>query len=144
LLRNKKLISFIGVGLILFIAIIFLWVNYVSKQPANAPLSSKEKKIAEIYSKLYEKNVDEVERLWRENGSWEKVNNLLEKEKFGILDHEKTTLVYEGYDIEDILKAEDLGLKNGSDAMEIIHTRGKGKDKVSWNTVIKKLKLEKQ
>ena len=99
--------------------------------------------IAETYSKLYGKKVEEVYSMWEESQNWEDVENLLSREKFGILDHEVTELVNKGYDFEDIKEAEALGLLSGSNAKEIIKERGKWGNRKSWAKVRKALGLKK-
>ena len=145
--KNKKLITIIAISIcVIMVAAITITIFSQQKgKPVTEEqivISDQDKKIAELYSAIYEKPVDEIIDIWTKLNNWDDVNIHLTQEKFGFLDEEKLQLIEEGYEHEDIDEAELIALENSLDANGILKERGKGSSKKSWKKVKKEFNLK--
>lgn len=120
-------------------SVIFLLMR--DKNTKAVELNSNEQKIANMYSQLYKVSLDKVIDLKAKYDSWKEVNEELMTEKYLISSDQKIKLYDTGYSVTDIEKAEELALKSGKNANDIIAVRGKGEDVLTWSEVIKKMDL---
>ena len=145
--NNKKLITIIAV-VICSIMVGTVIIAVFSKQneklvnKEEIVISEQDQKIANLYSAIYQKPLGEVIDIWKEFKDWDDVNIHLTQEKFGFLDEERSKLLEEGYEYEDIDEAEILALENSLSARDILTKRGKENSKTSWKKVKKELGIK--
>jgi len=147
-MTKKQREILIGIGLVLILAIlVVVKLNFFKPKEQVIPeeqivISEQDQKIANLYSAIYQKPLNEVIDVWKELKDWDDVNIYLTQEKFGFLDEERSKLLEEGYEYEDIDEAEILALENSLSARDILTKRGKENSKTSWKKVKKELGIK--
>lgn len=132
------------VVILLIIGIVFLVENgngetsvEEKKKEIYQSLSTSDRETADLYAELYERNGEDVAKLYQKTRNWEQTGRELEREFFTIPENTKYQMAKEGYSLDDLSQAEKLAVKTGRKAMELAKAKGKISENKSWSEVVK-------
>lgn len=108
------------------------------------PLGEPDRQTAAIYAELYETSPEEVAAVYVQTNDWEKTGQALEKQFFTIPENTKYRMEEDGYSPEDMEEAEQLSVRTGIRASELIQAKGKASDGKSWEEVKKEKGIEEE
>lgn len=111
---------------------------------AYRSLGEPDRQTAAIYAELYETSPEEVAVAYVQTNDWEKTGKALEKQFFTIPENTKYRMEEDDYSPEDMEEAEQLSVRTGIRASELIQAKGKASDGKSWEEVKKEKGIEEE
>lgn len=143
-MTKKRKVS-IGAAIIVLMVLISglcYWKIVVKKEARQvqhdymSELSTEDRELAKLYAVLYEKTDNDVAKMKQEKKDWKTVNEELEAEFFTIPEQTKYNMAQDGYDIDDLNKAEIMSQRTGKKAIDLAKAKGRAGEK-KWSDVVK-------